>query len=392
MFRQQQKQMSAYEKKTIHDIFLVSIEWLEKYIEIAYKNEFPDWENRKQVRDNLTIKRTDIYQYPKRAEATLSSQLHLFEGALEDDASPEFREELKQEFYKWLSATGVNANNCPERLKHFVFGFNEILEGRGEKIRKDIENRKRDVEIDSPEYLEKMQRMYSDSLISSRKEIKTEESLRGKTHKDMEIGSKFGGGNVEQGEKIFKQIAGSVAGNHGEFHFKEQQGSNVSWFGSFGSHQTNNPQQRTNFEIVQDVIQNGRRNWRLDEIVTGYNHSEPIEESVLIHNTARLENYEVGKFDGHPIYKADRFSSNEIEQIKRVLLGISQTSFSSTNSQRHYYFTTSLQSSGSSVSVGNKDKDIEKNKVLFSVGIIGVIAVISVIAVRKYFKNRRSKW
>jgi len=73
---------------------------LEKYIEIAYKNEFPDWENRKQVRDNLTIKRTDIYQYPKRAEATLSSQLHLFEGALEDDASPEFREELKQEFYK----------------------------------------------------------------------------------------------------------------------------------------------------------------------------------------------------------------------------------------------------------------------------------------------------
>jgi hypothetical protein len=39
---QQQIQMSAYQKKTVHDIFLTVTEWFEKYIEIAYKKEFPD--------------------------------------------------------------------------------------------------------------------------------------------------------------------------------------------------------------------------------------------------------------------------------------------------------------------------------------------------------------
>jgi hypothetical protein len=30
-----QKQLSAYESKTTHDIFLMTMEWLEKYIEVA---------------------------------------------------------------------------------------------------------------------------------------------------------------------------------------------------------------------------------------------------------------------------------------------------------------------------------------------------------------------
>jgi hypothetical protein len=37
-----QKQMSVQEKKAIYDLFCVSIERLEKYIEINYKKEFPD--------------------------------------------------------------------------------------------------------------------------------------------------------------------------------------------------------------------------------------------------------------------------------------------------------------------------------------------------------------
>jgi hypothetical protein len=97
---QQQIQMTAYQKKTVHDIFLTVMEWFEKYIEVAYKNEFPDWESRKQIRDNLTITRRDIYENPERAEKTLSSQLHLFASTLEEDATPQFQHELKQEFYQ----------------------------------------------------------------------------------------------------------------------------------------------------------------------------------------------------------------------------------------------------------------------------------------------------
>jgi len=39
---QRKTQMTAYEKKTVHDIFLSTIEWFEKYIEIVYKDEFPN--------------------------------------------------------------------------------------------------------------------------------------------------------------------------------------------------------------------------------------------------------------------------------------------------------------------------------------------------------------
>jgi len=97
---QQQIQMTAYQKKTVHDIFLTVMEWFEKYVEVAYKNEFPDWERRKQIRDNLTIKRMDIYGNPQKAEKTLSSQLHLFAATLEEDTTPQYQQELKQEFYQ----------------------------------------------------------------------------------------------------------------------------------------------------------------------------------------------------------------------------------------------------------------------------------------------------
>src|SRR3954468_8104187 len=100
MFKKQElikkQEMTAYQKQALNNIFLRVIEWLEKYVEVTYKNEFPDWQNRKQIHDN-NIERTDIYQYPERIESTLSSQLHLFAAVLEGDATPELRKELKQE-------------------------------------------------------------------------------------------------------------------------------------------------------------------------------------------------------------------------------------------------------------------------------------------------------
>lgn len=243
---QQQEQMTAYDKKVTHDLFMITMEWLEKYIEIVYKNEFPDWENRKQIHDN-NIKRTDIYSNPEMAENTLSTQLLLFEST-SSDKSPFIREEIQKEFYQWISAVGINENNCPERLKQFIFGINEVLEGRGEKIRKEVENRRPLVDSNSPEYMEQVKNLFAYTQITSREEIKAEKSLAGKTHKDIEIESKFGGGSTEQGEKAFKQIAGTVATSHDTgFHFFPQQGQ-----------QSNNPQQRTNSEIIQDIRQNPR--------------------------------------------------------------------------------------------------------------------------------------
>src|SRR5437763_15176956 len=86
--------------------------WLEKYIELA--NYYPnDWQQRKQVYDD-NIKRTDV-DNPEKAEKVLSNRLIVFVRALEDNPSPELRHELKEEFYKWIDATGINAKNCPNR-------------------------------------------------------------------------------------------------------------------------------------------------------------------------------------------------------------------------------------------------------------------------------------
>lgn len=313
---QQQAQMTAYQKKTVHDIFLTVMEWFEKYIEVAYKNEFPDWENRKQIRDNLTIKRKDIYENPQRAEKTLSSQLHLFAATLEEDTTPQFQQELKQEFYQWISAVEIDVNNCPERLKHFLFGFNEIFDGNYEKIRAEIINRKRDIEIDDPRYLERLSQMFADTQSTTHREMEIEKSLRGKTDRDIGIENKFSG-NVEQGEEAFKRIAASVDGKHQDFYFKEQKGQRPT------------PQQRTNSEIIQDIRQNPR-NWRVDEIITEFsNFGGTRQENVLIHQSARLDDYDqqTGRLnlEGNAIYRANRFSAEEQAQINQTL-NISQQS------------------------------------------------------------------
>jgi hypothetical protein len=314
MFRKQElKQVSAYEKKVTHDMFMITMEWLEKYIEIAHKKEFPDWENRKQIRDNLTIKRTDIYGNPKEAGDAFSTQLLLFESNLK--RRPEFiREEIQKEYYQWMSAVGINVNNCPERLKHYLFGINEILEGRGEKIRKDVENEKPSVDATSPEYMGQMSSLFTNTYTSAKDEIETEKSLKGKTHKDWKVGSKFGGGSVEQGQQAFGQIRQEVASKHGEFHFFPQKG------------QLNNPQQLTNSEIVQDVKQNPN-NWRIEEVVSGYSvFNRAKKEEVLIHNSVQLDfNGEVvGSIERQPVYPVSRFNQAEIAEINRAK-SISQT-------------------------------------------------------------------
>jgi len=93
-------------------LFVETITWLEKYIELTYKNGFLNWENPKQIGDNLISERNDIYEHSKRAEETFLNQLHLLEGILKNDASSEFRRELKQEFNKWIKTVAIDFDYC----------------------------------------------------------------------------------------------------------------------------------------------------------------------------------------------------------------------------------------------------------------------------------------
>ena len=130
-----------------------------------------------------------------------------FEAAL-DEEPLEFREELKKEFYKWLNTSQINAENAPVELKCALFDFHEILECRFEKARKDRENRKREIEIDSPEYMKKMQEVFQ----------KSQEAIASGKVNQMDD-RKFEG-NVEQGKRTFEAIANSLLATEQEnFHF-----------------------------------------------------------------------------------------------------------------------------------------------------------------------------
>jgi hypothetical protein len=128
-----------------------------------------------------------------------------------------------------------------------------------------------------------------------------QKNLEGKTYKDVETKNQFAGSH-EKGKKIFGQIEGQQ---------------------STSSFQSSSPQQRTNFEIIQDVRQNPR-SWRVDEIIMEFdNFGRTNQETVLIHQSARLSDYDqrTGKLNlaNNPIYQASRFNSQEIAEIQQAL-------------------------------------------------------------------------
>jgi len=127
-----------------------------------------------------------------------------------------------------LGAAGVDVNNCPPRLKHFLFEINEILEGRGDKIEKELENRDRSGEIDpnSPEYGEIMNKLFAgiqNPLENARNEFS---SLGGKTDKDVKVGNNFSS-DGKQAEQGFKQIEGQH--DYQGFHFFPQKKQNLDY-------------------------------------------------------------------------------------------------------------------------------------------------------------------
>jgi hypothetical protein len=95
--QQTQKQLTAYERVTIHNIFGHTINWLEKYIEVA--GYYPDWEEKKQIRNN-EITRTDVIGDPERAEKAFSTTLFGLRQALDESRFPSLRDELKEELYR----------------------------------------------------------------------------------------------------------------------------------------------------------------------------------------------------------------------------------------------------------------------------------------------------
>lgn len=195
---QQSVMLSAYDKKIVYKIFRNTLEWFEKYAEISY----PDYRINKQIKDD-NIKRPDAND-PKKIEVLFSSILFGFKTITEN--KPKFLlDELKSDFYEWINATKISDDNCPEKLRHYLFEINEVLEGRGEKLESDVENRRREIEPNSAEYGEALNKVFVDTLIpleNSRNEFK---NLEGRGHGDIDVRNNFSG-DSELGKNSFKEI------------------------------------------------------------------------------------------------------------------------------------------------------------------------------------------
>ncbi|KAF0436590.1 hypothetical protein F8M41_004663 [Gigaspora margarita] len=213
---QKQETVTAYDRQVTYEIFYDSMEFLEKYIEIA--GYFPDWNKRKQFPNNEVKRSIDG---PEDAEECFSIVLLGLKNTIK--RKPLFiQEEIKKEFYRWISSTGINENNCPERLQHILFGFSEILDGRSEKFDKDLKNSKQTLDQNSPEYARELSKTFASFQAPLQNQRKIAESLEGKKHDDIDIKNKFDG-NIEQGQGILHKIGNTVSNVHESFYFFPQE-------------------------------------------------------------------------------------------------------------------------------------------------------------------------
>lgn len=356
MFRKKKlEQLTAHDKILIFDNFRYLLEALEEYIEKS--GYYPNFVNKRQFK-NLTISVEQSRNLTlDSAEDMFRTRLLIFAGM---DTPNFLREEVKEEFYKWINLVEIDVNNCPDRkLKHFLLEIENVIEGKSEKILEQTEEylseRKKANPINPNEMLE----IFGAIQGPLNKNRTKAEILKSKTHVEVENENKLKG-NWKEGKKAFNQFTNEVSSHHGGFSF----------------YQKRNSQQQTNSEIIQDV-KNNSRNWRIDEIITGYdNFGRATEKQLaLIHNSAEV-GYDgaVSSLQSQPVYLAQRFSQGEIEEINRVL-NISQTS--SQQGQKNYQqFSKTILKLDKTVDKPSPSKD--NNSIG---GIITLISVASVLAI-----------
>src|SRR4051794_36605767 len=123
-----QKELMAHDRILIFDTFYNVLEALEEYIEKS--GNYPNFKNKRQVYKKTVPQGANLSI--NKAESLFRTQLLIFAGM---DKSEFLSEKLKEEYYRWVNAVGIDANNClDEKLKHFLLEINNVIEGNDEKI------------------------------------------------------------------------------------------------------------------------------------------------------------------------------------------------------------------------------------------------------------------
>ncbi|MCE8164121.1 MAG: hypothetical protein I3273_07515, partial [Candidatus Moeniiplasma glomeromycotorum] len=102
--------------------------------------------------------------------------------------------EVQKEFYQWIDAVGIKAENCPKKLNHHLFTINEVLEGRGKDFVNQTDEKNDSGSKPKPQTYEEVYRLMERELNNP--------------NKRKEINIK---GNAETGKEIFQQISNSIS-------------------------------------------------------------------------------------------------------------------------------------------------------------------------------------
>lgn len=386
---QESIQLTNHQMKLTLNVLHNTIEALEEYIDKVEKSgHYPNLKSKKQL---FSKSINDPNRTSDELASDFLSQLYCLK-AIVNKRPDDFRKKVKEEYYRWINATGIDINNCPdERLKHFLFEINEILEGRGEKFVEQTEKWLDEGGKNDPKDVLKIFGSFQVPVERNREQEVLPENK--KNWNEVENESKFKGSDDKKGEQAFGRISNTVASRHDDFHFYPSQTASSN----------QNPQQafftptgqEIRWDLIIDIGQN-KNDWEIRKEVVVYDrYGGTKEELVCILKTARLDNRDYNQLTGElinqsgKVYKQDYFNDKEKLEINNIFGG-SQTSASAT-SQRHY-FTVPSQSLSMDKSVKpNDNKNNGTGKILGIFGIITVLVIGSVIVIRKQLNKKLKK-
>jgi len=207
-----QKQKSLHQMKLLLGNFHYMLEPLEEYVEKA--GYYPNFRNKRQLyRKSIKDSEGPLWN----DEDLFLTQLFVFAAAAH--GKPQFfREVVREEFYKWINHTGITAENCPEKLKHFLIEINNILDGNDEKILRETRERNKNVEID-PKAVVGIFSSIHQPLNRNREQRKV---LEGKSWNELGDEDKFEG-DADLGKQTFEQIKLSVSIPHERFMLRKSE-------------------------------------------------------------------------------------------------------------------------------------------------------------------------
>ena len=188
---------------------LFLLETLEYYIEKA--GHYPNFTTGQQLRNRITPKEVLKKCSLQNIEGTFRTQLLLFSAATMDTKNPpknnaELRKENQTVFYQWLNYSGITNNNCPTKLKHFLFEINEICERQSEKILDETEA-----------YLYRKDKEKPADPKEAAEVFKKIGGIMAKPPQLYQVDMK---GNSEEGKKVLAEITNSLSVAEREnFHF-----------------------------------------------------------------------------------------------------------------------------------------------------------------------------